>query len=185
MLRTLALAAIILFGVSLGADVASGARPSADPAPNPVAASARQRWDWPTGDARVILRPFIAPATRYGAGHRGIDIEASGPLFAPADGVVHFAGTVVDRAVLSITHSDGYLSSYEPVTTTLVRGDIVRRGQLIGEISAPDSAHCRSPCLHFGVRLGGEYLSPLMLLDEVPRSVLLPTRAGAPSGSSL
>jgi murein DD-endopeptidase MepM/ murein hydrolase activator NlpD len=185
MLRTLALAVITLLGVGTGVGVSIRSNVSVGVAPDLTTASATQRWDWPTGGARVILRPFTAPATRYGAGHRGIDIEASGPLVAPADGVVHFSGTVVDRAVLSITHTDGYLSSYEPVTTTLVRGDTVRRGQVIGEISAPGSTHCRSPCLHFGVRLHGEYLSPLMLLGEVPRSVLLPTRAGVPSGSSL
>jgi murein DD-endopeptidase MepM/ murein hydrolase activator NlpD len=189
MLRTLALALITLLGVgtgvSVGSSVSVGYSVSVDGEPDPTTASATQRWDWPTGGARVILRPFTAPASRYGGGHRGIDIEASGPLVAPADGVVHFSGTVVDRAVLSITHTDGYLSSYEPVTTTLVRGDTVRRGQIIGEISAPGSTHCRSPCLHFGVRLHGEYLSPLMLLGAVPRSVLLPTRGGAPSGSSL
>jgi murein DD-endopeptidase MepM/ murein hydrolase activator NlpD len=175
-------------------------------------------WEWPVTDQRVILRPFAAPAHRYGAGHRGIDIAASGPVLAPADGVVHFAGTVVDRAVLSIAHPGGYLSSFEPVTTSLRRGDSVRRGEAIGQLEATgqlggadqtesattsedaadtegsinfdidrsiagqpdgkitDTSHCGSPCLHFGVRLNGEYVSPLLLVGAVPRSVLLPTR---------
>jgi murein DD-endopeptidase MepM/ murein hydrolase activator NlpD len=177
--RMFVLAAITVLGISLSSG--GGVETSREP----DAASASQRWDWPTDGAHVILRPFTAPATRYGAGHRGIDIDASGPVVAPADGVIHFAGTVVDRAVVSIAHADGYLSSYEPVTTTLARGDTVRRGQVIGEVSTTGSAHCGSPCLHFGVRLDGEYLSPLMLVGAVPRSVLLPTRAGAPSGNSL
>jgi murein DD-endopeptidase MepM/ murein hydrolase activator NlpD len=80
---------------------------------------------------------------------------------------------VVDRPVLSIRHSGGLISSYEPVESTLARGGSVVRGQVIGTIVA---GHCASPCLHFGVRLDGEYVSPLLLLGGVPASVLLPTR---------
>ena len=132
-------------------------------------------WDWPVPEPRVVLREFVAPAHRYGAGHRGIDIATPGEVRAPADGVVHFAGTVVDRPVLSISHVGGYLSSFEPVITQLQKGDVVRRGQVVGEVDQNSTrTHCRSPCVHFGVRLDGEYLSPLMLVGTVPRSVLLP-----------
>ena len=132
-------------------------------------------WDWPVPEPRVLLREFVAPAHRYGAGHRGIDIATPGEVRAPASGIVHFAGTVVDRPVLSISHAGGYLSSFEPVITTLQRGDVVQRGQVVGQVDQNSTrAHCRSPCVHFGVRLDGEYLSPLMLVGTVPRSVLLP-----------
>ena len=86
---------------------------------------------------------------------------------------MHFAGVVVDRPVLSISHEGGYLSSYEPVATTLRKGDPVARGDPIGTV---ERGHCSTPCLHFGVRLGGEYVSPLLLIGEVPRAVLLPVR---------
>jgi murein DD-endopeptidase MepM/ murein hydrolase activator NlpD len=133
------------------------------------------RWDWPGEEPRVILRSFIAPAHRYGAGHRGVDIATTGEVRAPADGVVHFTGTVVDRPVLSLAHAGGFLSSFEPVTTTLRTGDAVVRGQVVGEVDTTSTtAHCRAPCVHFGVRLDGEYLSPLILVGAVPRSVLLP-----------
>jgi murein DD-endopeptidase MepM/ murein hydrolase activator NlpD len=108
------------------------------------------------------------------AGQRGIDIRASpaAEVRAPADGVVHFAGVVVDRPVLSIDHGGGVLSSYEPVETTLHKGDVVRRGQVIGTLAA---GHCASrACLHFGVRIAGEYVSPLLFLGGQPRAVLLP-----------
>jgi murein DD-endopeptidase MepM/ murein hydrolase activator NlpD len=142
--------------------------------PGPAARAADPEWSWPVEPPRAILRPFIAPATPYSAGHRGIDIRApGGSLFAPADGVVHFAGFVVDRPVLSIRHPGGLLSSYEPVNTALVEGDLVSRGELIGDILA---GHCSARCVHVGVRLDGEYLSPLNFLGGVPRSVLLPTR---------
>ena len=132
-------------------------------------------WSWPTPGAKAVTRPYLAPATPYGPGHRGVDLEAVVThIYAPADGVVHFAGVVVDRPVLSISHDRGILSSYEPVTTTLVAGDIVHRGDIIGELQP---GHCQVVlCLHFGVRIGGEYVSPLLFLGGVPRAVLLPTR---------
>jgi murein DD-endopeptidase MepM/ murein hydrolase activator NlpD len=133
------------------------------------------RWQWPVDEPRAIVRPYVAPATPWGSGHRGIDVEAwSTVVYAPADGVIHFAGFVVDRPVLSISHAGGVLSSFEPVSTTLVAGDPVQRGDVIGTL---EPGHCPVVlCLHLGARLGGEYVSPLLFLGGVPRSVLLPTR---------
>jgi murein DD-endopeptidase MepM/ murein hydrolase activator NlpD len=139
-----------------------------------VALLALPHWGWPT-DTTAVVRQYLAPLTPYGPGHRGIDLATvDGIVRAPADGVVHFAGVVVDRPVLSIEHAGGLISSYEPVLTDLVEGDVVRRGDVIGTI---ESGHCAEQlCLHFGVRLRGEYVSPLLLLGGVPRSILLPTR---------
>lgn len=132
------------------------------------------RWQWPVDPPRSIVRPFIAPATPYAPGHRGIDVRAPGAtVYAPTAGVVHFAGFVVDRPVLSIRHPGDLISSYEPVVTDLVAGDAVARGDAIGTVQ---SGHCAATCLHFGVRLHGEYVSPLLFLGGLPRSVLLPTR---------
>ena len=65
-------------------------------------------WDWPVGPPHAIVRPYAAPATVYGPGHRGVDLAAGAGAVvgAPADGVVHFAGFVVDRPLLSIEHGD-------------------------------------------------------------------------------
>ena len=146
-------------------------------APSGLLAAAVPSWAWPVAAPHPVVRTFLAPLTRYSAGHRGIDIGAADlAVRAPTDGTVHFAGTVVDRGVLSIAHPGGLLSSYEPVVTSLKRGDPVRRGDVIGSLQP---GHCSSPCLHFGVRRDGEYVSPLLLLGEVPRSVLLPTRTSA------
>jgi murein DD-endopeptidase MepM/ murein hydrolase activator NlpD len=143
------------------------------PAPARAAPAAAARWSWPIAGAHPITRPFIAPATEYSAGHRGIDIAATGDVVAPADGVVHFVGFVVDRPVLSISHPGGVLSSYEPVESSLHEGDVVERGEVIGHIMP---GHCAQPCLHFGVRVDGEYVSPMLFLGGIPYSVLLPTR---------
>ena len=80
---------------------------------------------------------------------------------------------VVDRPVLSIQHADGLVSSYEPVRSELPPGTPVRRGEAVGRLLP---GHCASVCLHFGVRLHGQYVSPLNYLGGIPRSVLLPTR---------
>ena len=94
-------------------------------------------------------------------------------MYSPAAGEVYFAGTVVDRPVLSIRHPDGLLSSFEPVTSPLTAGDVVRRGDRVGTL---EPGHCPAVCLHFGVRLHGQYVSPLKYLSGIPHSVLLPVR---------
>jgi len=140
----------------------------------PAASNAAGNWAWPVEPPYRILRPFIAPATQYSAGHRGIDIAASSArVLAPSAGVVHFAGVVVDRPVLSIRHPGGLISSYEPVIALVAEGQSVARGDLIGEVLP---GHCSVPCIHFGVRRDGEYVSPLNYLGGIPRSILLPTR---------
>ncbi|HRN29855.1 MAG TPA: M23 family metallopeptidase [Terrimesophilobacter sp.] len=133
-------------------------------------------WEWPLAAPHAVVRPFIAPASPYASGHRGIDIAgvADQPVVAPADGVVHFAGWVVDRPVVSVRHPGGLISSFEPVTSIVAEGDRVTRGQLIGVL---EGGHCPRACLHFGARRFGEYVSPLLFLGGIPRSVLLPTRA--------
>lgn len=138
-----------------------------------AAAAVLALWAWPVAAPHPIARAYLAPATPYAAGHRGVDIRSPASVVrAPADGVVHFAGVVVDRPVLSIDHGGGVLSSYEPVETTLRRGDVVRRGEVIGTLLP---GHCSGgPCLHFGVRIDGEYVSPLLFLGGQPRAVLLP-----------
>ncbi len=138
-----------------------------------IVGAVRGDWSWPVAPPRAVVRPYFAPPTPYAAGHRGIDIRAGAgaAVLAPDDGVVHFAGMVVDRPVLSISHSGGVLSSFEPVSTSLVAGDAVRRGDAIGTVLP---GHCATPCVHLGARVGGEYLNPLVFLGGVGWSVLLP-----------
>ena len=153
------------FAVTLSLAVATAA---------PAASNAAGNWAWPVEPPYRILRPFIAPATQYSAGHRGIDVAASSArVFAPSAGVVHFSGVVVDRPVLSIRHPGGLISSYEPVIALVAEGQSVARGDVIGE-AIP--GHCSVPCIHFGLRRDGEYISPLNYLGGIPRSILLPTR---------
>lgn len=130
-------------------------------------------WQWPVPSPRILTRGYEAPASRYGAGHRGIDIraDAGSVITSPDDGVVSFAGPVVDRGVVAIRHDGDIVSSFEPVDATVSVGQLVRAGEPIATVAA--SSHCVG-CVHLGARLRGEYLSPLALLGGVPRAVLLP-----------
>ncbi|PPL16524.1 hypothetical protein GY24_12555 [Microterricola pindariensis] len=167
----------LLAALALGAGAAPSAPPPAAPAGSgPVNPTARElaRWDWPLGLPHIVVRGFQAPATRYAAGHRGIDLEAAvgTAVFAPAAGSVSFAGVVVDRPVLAIRHDGELVSSYEALESDLAAGDTVAAGQRIGVIAA--GGHCDGGCLHFGVRLRGSYVSPMLLLGGMQRAVLLP-----------
>lgn len=93
-------------------------------------------------------------------------------MSAPADGVVAFRGTVVNRAVLTIEHTGGLVTTLEPVRSTLVAGDVVSAGQALGVLDI--GGHTAAGSLHLGVRLDGDYINPLLLFDGVPRAVLLP-----------
>jgi leucine dehydrogenase len=149
----------------------------------PLPGSALAAWLWPTPPPHAVLRPFQAPLTAYGSGHRGIDIPAAPgtTVLAPAAGVVYFAGMVVDRPVLSIEHEGGLLSSFEAVESPLAEGTTVRAGDPVGIVVA--SGHCpQESCLHFGVRRAGRYVSPMLMLGGIRRSILLPL--GAPVEAS-
>lgn len=130
-------------------------------------------WVWPVGGNQLIVRDFIAPETPWGPGHRGIDIDAShsATLRAPVSGRLRFVGAVVNRGVVTIETSDGFLVSMEPVTIDLPSGSMVRAGQNIGSV---DSGHCPSRCLHLGLRIDGHYVSPAAFLGVERRAVLFP-----------
>ncbi|MEO6506090.1 MAG: M23 family metallopeptidase [Terrimesophilobacter sp.] len=167
-IRLVGLAAMLALVVPL---LWSAAPPAAGAAPSP----ATQRWHWPVDPPWRVVKPFAAPATPFGPGHRGIDVAApaGAVVYSPAAGEVYFAGVVVDRPTLSIRHPDGLMSSFEPVVSPLAAGDVVRRGEPVGTLLP---GHCPATCLHFGVRLYGQYVSPLKYLWGIPHSVLLPVR---------
>ncbi|GAA2754231.1 murein hydrolase activator EnvC family protein [Amnibacterium kyonggiense] len=142
-------------------------------------AAASPLWSWPTA-SHDLVRAFEAPATPYAAGHRGIDVAApvGEPVRAVDDGVVAFAGRVVDRGVVAIDH-DGVRSSVEPVDPAVRVGDAVERGEVIGHV-ATGGSHAPG-VLHLGARVrtadGWAYVSPLLWLGGARRAVLLPLGA--------
>lgn len=193
--RRVAGAALVVVGLATvlvaGGVVAAGATPDeAAPASAPVqgpppapssgaatrALAPRTPWSWPVAAPHPVVRPFVAPEQPWSPGHRGIDVGAApgSVVTAPDDGVVRFAGTVVDRPVLSIIHADGLVSSLEPVTAAVSAGDPVARGETVGVVVAGHSPDVDA--VHLGARLDGEYVSPLLFLGGGRPSVLLPTR---------
>jgi len=164
-LRPLAVLALLLAVLMLPAAPARGEGPG--------------RWRWPIGPPHPVVRPFEAPAHRYAAGHRGIDVSGGdGTVRAVEGGTVRFAGMVAGRPVLSILHGDGLISTYEPVVASVAAGDPVEAGSVVGDLWS-EGTHCPTgPCLHLGARRGEDYLDPLILLGESGPSVLLP-REGA------
>lgn len=143
-------------------------------APGPAPPPSGPAWSWPVPAPHVVVRPYLAPATRYSAGHRGIDLRApvGTPITAPDDGVVRFAGRVVDRGVLSIDHG-GVVSSLEPVRPAVAAGEHVARGQVVAVVAAPGRTH-PAGVLHLGARLRDGYVSPLLLLGGLRHAVLQP-----------
>jgi murein DD-endopeptidase MepM/ murein hydrolase activator NlpD len=142
-------------------------------APADAALVERDPWTWPTEPPITVVAPFRAPATPYAAGHRGVDLSAGAgqSVLAPAAGVVSFAGMVAGRPVVSLDHGDGIVSSMEPVSTELSAGEAVAEGAPVGTVG--EGGHCDG-CIHLGVRVDGEYVSPMLFLGGVPRAVLLP-----------
>lgn len=136
------------------------------------------RWSWPVPVPHLVVRQYLAPATPYGTGHRGIDLRApiGTPVTAPDDGTVLFAGRVVDRGVLSIDHG-ALRSSFEPVRALVHPGEHVTRGELVAVVTAPGATH-PAGVLHLGARVSDGYVSPLLLLGGLRRAVLLPLEPG-------
>lgn len=136
-----------------------------------------RRWTWPVpGDPRPeLVAPFDAPDSRWGAGHRGIDLAApvGAPVRAVEGGTVTHRGRVAGRPTLTITHPDGVRSTYEPVDSTLARGDEVRAGEVVGRLG-DEAGHCApAACLHLGALHGERYLDPLPFFGA-RRVILLP-----------
>ena len=124
---------------------------------------------WPLPGFPQVGRPFDPPADRYGSGHRGVDLVAApgSTVLAAGAGTVVFAGGLAGRGVVSVQHDDGLRTTYEPVTASVVVGQQVRRGQVLGTLDPGHPGCPGAACLHWGVRRGpAEYLDPLRLVGS-------------------
>jgi murein DD-endopeptidase MepM/ murein hydrolase activator NlpD len=182
--------------------VVPGAAPRWPAAASDTGTAPTTGFGWPLGPAHPVLRRFDPPETRYGRGHRGVDLGGvpGQPVLAAGDGVVLYAGMLADRPVISVEHSSGLRTTYEPVEPAVVAGQRVRRGEVIGHLLA-GHAGCgqfavppttdpvpragvlpatgpTTACLHWGLRRGDEYLDPLRLVLAT-HVRLLPWREGS------
>ncbi|WP_375433235.1 peptidoglycan DD-metalloendopeptidase family protein [uncultured Friedmanniella sp.] len=127
------------------------------------AAPTLPRGRWPLPGSPQVLRGFEPPRTRYGPGHRGVDLAAARgtPVLAAAAGTVSFAGLVAGRGVVVVDHG-AVRTTYEPVAAQVGVGQRVGAGDPLGVLGA--GGHCARSCLHWGLRAGEDYLDPLLLV---------------------
>lgn len=124
----------------------------------------------------VVRRGFDGLASRYAAGHRGVDLSAptDGLVHAAAEGTVTFAGAVAGRGVVVVAHVDGIRTSYEPLRPMVGVGTAVRRGDVLGTIDGTHGDFAEDAVVHWGARRGEAYLDPLLLLRPLGPVRLLP-----------
>ena len=147
-------------------------------APAAVAASSASSYDAPVD--RPIIDPWRPPATPYGPGNRGLDYATvpGEEVRAANDGVVVFAGRVGLSLHVVVLHDDGLRTSYSFLSHIDVqRGDQVKRGAVVG--LAGDE-------LHFGARVGDNYIDPSLLFTGLPPEVhLVPAELRRPQSERL
>ena len=98
--------------------------------------------------------------------HTGLDFYGSNvPIYAPARGVVVFAGPLLIRGnVTYIDHGWGVYSGYFHQSEMFVQeGDIVERGQEIGIVG--NTGRSTGPHLHWEIWVGGVPINPLDWVD--------------------
>ena len=121
----------------------------------------------------AVTRPFEAPESRWGPGHRGIDLAASAGAMvrAAGAGTVTFAGSVAGTLAITIDHGGGLESTYSRLSESYVTlGQSVEPGTWIGVVG---DAHAGVPGLHLGVKLHGEYVDPATLIGPLDLSAAI------------
>jgi murein DD-endopeptidase MepM/ murein hydrolase activator NlpD len=156
------------------AGLLGAANPAAAGLSTPTGTAAHSRlapraWTWPLPGRPAITRKFNPPPEPWLPGHRGVDLAAAAgvPVFAAGPGVVAFAGPVAGRDVVSIDHSSGLRTTYEPVSASVRVGQTVLAGETIGILATGHPGCPVEACLHWGLRRGSTYLDPLVLLGPV------------------
>ncbi|NMM24968.1 MAG: M23 family metallopeptidase [Phycicoccus sp.] len=137
--------------------------------------TSRRGFVWPLAPRPAVLRQYEQPRTQWSSGHRGVDLSAAvGQVVVSAgDGVVSFSGVIAGRGVITVRHSGGLRTTYEPVDQRVASGTVVHRGGPIGTLSSA-AGHCAPiTCLHWGAIVGKHYRDPLSLLG-LGRPILLP-----------
>ncbi|MFF7973565.1 peptidoglycan DD-metalloendopeptidase family protein [Streptomyces sp. NPDC007905] len=165
----------LFLGVAASVSASLAWADTPDPAPPPPARAPQSPAapvpaigrGWPVGVRPVVLRGWEPPATAYGPGHRGVDLAAAAgsPVRAVAPGRVSFAGRVAGRGVVAVELTGTDLrTTYEPVSPSVKKGDVVGAGEVVGTVEPTGSPCGPATCVHWGLLRGESYLNPLSLL---------------------
>lgn len=123
-------------------------------------------WHSPVGSLD-LLTGFDPPPLPWMPGHRGVDLGAGGPeVTAAGPGTVVFAGDLAGRGVVSVAHTGGLRTTYEPVDPLVAAGETVTAGQVIGNLQSGHASCPAAACLHFGLKRGPLYLDPMLLFGS-------------------
>ena len=139
---------------------------------------------WPLVPQPEVVEDFDPPDSRYGSGHRGVDLagNAGQRVRAALAGEVSYAGPLAGIGVVVVAHGSTR-TTYQPVRASVSVGDAVEAGDGIGTLEAAGS-HCPPrACLHWGWIEGETYLDPLRLVGAGPVR-LLPLWRAEPVGRS-
>ena len=133
-----------------------------------MSASAETSASWTRPVAGRVVRPFVAPKARYGAGHRGADLATAPgtPVRAAGAGRVAFAGAVAGTLHVVVEHADGLKTSVSFLATVAVRvGQTVTPGTVVGTAGGTGPEHAAG-VVHFALRVRDEYVDPMQLFTE-------------------
>ena len=135
---------------------------------------------WPLKGATGIITTHFGwttnPFTKVGYMHTGVDIAwgIGTPIVATADGTVAPDGaTPRTWAVLSSSSTSTVFTLATRIwarSTGKHKGDHVNRGDVIGYIGM--TGLTTGPHLHYEVRLGAQYVDPMMFLSIAARECL-------------
>jgi hypothetical protein len=131
----------------------------------PAGASATPAGGWVRPVPGAVVRPFDPPASRFGAGHLGVDFAAppGTPVRAAGPGVVSFAGTVAGARHVVIAHAGNLRTSYSFLASIDVRrGETVHAGEVVGTTGGTGAGH-DGTVLHVGLRSVDTYLDPMTM----------------------
>ena len=142
---------------------------------------------WTRPVSGTVTRPFAAPLSRYGPGHRGADLAAplGTPVVASGAGVVAFAGDVAGSLHVVVSHAGGLKTGYSFLSRVdVVSGAQVRPGERIGLAGGTGSEH-GAGALHFSLRVNDNYVDPMVLFAPPDLALvvhLAPVRGGGDTG---
>ncbi|MDQ3734475.1 MAG: M23 family metallopeptidase [Actinomycetota bacterium] len=140
----------------------------------PLPSAAAGDWSAPLPQPITVTRGFDPPDHPFGEGHRGVDLAGrpGQEVRAAGAGTVVFAGPLAGRGVISVEHTAGLRTTYEPLSVTVSAGETVGLGQVIGTLTAGHAGCPVAACLHWGLKRGEHYLNPLLLLSAGPVRLL-------------